>query len=94
VTNLFHHFSKQDIVTLMKRFHAALAPGGRMYTLEFVPNEDRVSPPVPAQFAMIMLADTPDGDAYTMADYSAMLDEAGLRKRRAHRGFTPVCPEE
>ena len=27
--------------------HAALRPGGRAATLEFVPNEDRISPPMP-----------------------------------------------
>ena len=27
-------------------------------------------------------------------DSNPVAEEAGLRKRRAHRGFTPVCPEE
>jgi hypothetical protein len=65
----------------MKRFHAALRPGGRMLTLEFVPNEDRVSPPVSASFSLFMLANTPAGDAYTMAEYSEMLDAAGFGTR-------------
>ena len=78
VTNLFHHFDASEIIGLMKRFHAALRPGGRMLTLEFVPNEDRVSPPVPASFSMMMLANTPAGDAYTMAEYNRMLDAAGF----------------
>ena len=33
----------------------ALRSGGRVATLEFVPNEDPVSPPMPAAFAMTML---------------------------------------
>jgi SAM-dependent methyltransferase len=81
VTNLFHHFKADDNITLMKRFHAALRPGGRMLTLEFVPNEDRVSPPVSASFSLMMLANTPAGDAYTMAEYSQMLDAAGFGAR-------------
>jgi ubiquinone/menaquinone biosynthesis C-methylase UbiE len=81
VTNLFHHFDCSDNIALMKRFHAALSPGGRMLTLEFVPNEDRVSPPVPASFALMMLANTPAGNAYTMSDYNAMLDAAGFGAR-------------
>lgn len=81
VTNLFHHFPPADNITLMKRFHAALRPGGRMLTLEFVPNEDRVSPPVPASFSLVMLANTPAGDAYTMAEYNQMLDAAGFSAR-------------
>jgi 2-polyprenyl-3-methyl-5-hydroxy-6-metoxy-1,4-benzoquinol methylase len=81
VTNLFHHFAAPDIISLMKRFHAALRPGGRMLTLEFVPNEDRVSPPVSASFSLMMLANTAAGDAYTMAEYRQMLDAAGFGAR-------------
>jgi len=29
-----------------------------MITLDFVPNEDRISPPTPASFSMMMLANT------------------------------------
>jgi hypothetical protein len=81
VTNLFHHFSQAECVSLMKRFHAALVPGGRMLVLEFVPNDDRVTPPLPASFALMMLANTAEGDAYTRGEYSAMLDEAGFASR-------------
>jgi 2-polyprenyl-3-methyl-5-hydroxy-6-metoxy-1,4-benzoquinol methylase len=62
VTNLFHHFDRQDCERLMRRFHEALVPGGLLLTLEMVPNEDRISPPGPASFAMMMLVNTPAGD--------------------------------
>lgn len=81
VTNLFHHFSSEDNIALMKRFRAALRPGGRMLTLDFVPNQDRISPPAPASFSMMMLANTPAGDAFTMAEYGQMLDAAGFGAR-------------
>jgi hypothetical protein len=81
VTNFFHHFPVEDNLALMKRFRAALRPGGRMFTLEFVPNPDRISPPVSASFSLMMLANTPAGDAYTMAEYGAMLDAAGFGGR-------------
>ena len=58
LTNILHHFDHAGNVTLMKRVHAALKPGGKAITLEFVPNPDRVSPPVPAAFSMVMLANT------------------------------------
>jgi hypothetical protein len=60
--------------------HAALKPGGRVATLEFVPNEDRVSPPMPAGFAMTMLATTESGDAYTLSELTAMYAEAGFKE--------------
>jgi 2-polyprenyl-3-methyl-5-hydroxy-6-metoxy-1,4-benzoquinol methylase len=81
VTNLFHHFRAEDNIALMKRFRAALRPGGRMLTLEFVPNQDRISPPAPATFSMMMLANTPAGDAFTMSEYDKMLDAAGFGAR-------------
>lgn len=81
VTNLFHHFSPEDTITLMKRFHSALKPGGRMLVLEFVPNADRLTPPASASFSMMMLGNTPAGDAYTMEEYGQMLDAAGFGAR-------------
>jgi 2-polyprenyl-3-methyl-5-hydroxy-6-metoxy-1,4-benzoquinol methylase len=81
VTNLFHHFSPDDCIALMRRFHAALRPGGRMVVLEFVPNEDRLTPPVVAAFAMMMLVNTPAGDSHPMSEYDRMLDAAGFGAR-------------
>jgi hypothetical protein len=78
VTNLFHHFSAEENIRLMRRFHAALRPGGRMMTLEMVPNPDRVTPPTAASFSMMMLVNTPEGDAFTMTEYHQMLGAAGF----------------
>jgi hypothetical protein len=41
--------------------------------IEFVPNEDRISPYMPACFAFVMLAHTPSGDAYTGAERAPRL---------------------
>ncbi|MGB7266182.1 MAG: class I SAM-dependent methyltransferase [Terracidiphilus sp.] len=84
LTNFLHHFDKPTNVGLLKKVRAALKPGGRAATLEFVPNEDRVSPPMPAAFAMTMLTTTADGDAYTFAELKAMHDEAGFKAVAAH----------
>jgi len=62
----------------MRRFHGALADGGVMLVLEMVPNEDRISPPAPASFAMMMLVNTPSGDAFTLNEYRQMLGAAGF----------------
>jgi hypothetical protein len=84
LTNFLHHFDKPTCVNLLKKVRASLKKGGRAATLEFVPNEDRVSPPMPAAFSMTMLASTPGGDAYTFSELSAMYDEAGFADVRAH----------
>jgi 2-polyprenyl-3-methyl-5-hydroxy-6-metoxy-1,4-benzoquinol methylase len=84
LTNFLHHFDKATNVGLLKKVRAALKPGGRVATLEFVPNEDRVSPPMSAAFAMTMLTSTADGDAYTLSELSAMYAEAGFKDVKAH----------
>ena len=80
LTNFLHHFDKPTNVGLLKKVRAALKPGGCAATLEFVPNPDRVSPPMPAAFAMTMLTTTADGDAYTFAELEAMYSEAGFKE--------------
>jgi ubiquinone/menaquinone biosynthesis C-methylase UbiE len=76
--NFLHHFDFATNVTLLKRVREALKPGGLVAVIEFVPNEDRVSPPDGALFAMRMLGTTPNGDAYTFAEIDRMLREAGF----------------
>ena len=63
---------------LLKRVRAALKPGGRLATVEFVPNDDRISPPAAAAFSMMMLGSTEGGDAYTFKDLDAMFRDAGF----------------
>ena len=84
LTNFLHHFDNSTCVDLLKKVRAALKPGGRSATLEFVPNEDRVSPPMPAAFAMTMLATTAEGDAYTMSELTAMHKNAGFSATKGH----------
>jgi hypothetical protein len=65
--------------------HAALAEGGRAVTLEFVPNEDRISPPDAAGFSIMMLGGTPAGDAYTFTELERMFANAGFSKSELHQ---------
>jgi len=80
LTNFLHHFSTAQCETLLRKVHRSLLPTGRVITLEFVPNEDRVTPPMVAEFGLIMLATTPEGDAYTLKEYQAMFRAAGFSK--------------
>ncbi len=76
--NILHHFDERGCVTLLERSHRALAPGGRVVVVEFVPDESRASPPQAAAFALVMLAMTPGGDAYTFSEYERMCRKAGF----------------
>jgi len=84
LTNFLHHFDKPTCETLLRKVHAALADGGRAVTLEFVPNEDRVTPPDAAGFSMMMLSGTPSGDAYTFAELERMFANAGFSRSTLH----------
>lgn len=84
LTNFLHHFDVPTNEKLLRKVHAALAPGGRAVTLEFVPNEDRISPPMSAKFSIIMLATTSGGDAYTYSQYQKMFANAGFKSCVLH----------
>lgn len=84
VTNFLHHFDAPTCEGLLRRLHAALKPGGRMVTLEFCPNDDRVTPAQPAWFAVQMLVNTRAGDAYTVREISEMARNAGFGASTAH----------
>ncbi len=84
LTNFLHHFDVPTCVGLLKKVRSALKPGGISATLEFVPNEDRVSPPMAAGFSLTMLISTASGDAYTFSELEAMHREAGFDHIQAH----------
>jgi hypothetical protein len=54
-------------------------------TVEFVPNEDRISPPPSAMFSLVMLSSTPKGDAYTFKEFDEMLKSAGFSRNELHQ---------
>jgi ubiquinone/menaquinone biosynthesis C-methylase UbiE len=92
LTNILHHFDPPTCEKLLRRMQAALKQGGKAITLEFVPNEDRVTPPTAAGFSLVMLASTDAGDAYTLAEYEKMFRNAGFVKTTLHQ--IPDMPQQ
>ena len=92
LTNILHHFDMPTCEKLMRRVHASLKPSGKAIALEFVPNEDRVTPPTAAAFSLMMLANTDSGDAYTFAEYEKMFRNAGFVKSTLHP--VPEMPQQ
>jgi 2-polyprenyl-3-methyl-5-hydroxy-6-metoxy-1,4-benzoquinol methylase len=85
LTNFLHHFDPPTCEMLLRKVHAALKEGGAALTLEFVPNEDRVTPPLSAAFSLTMLAGTDAGDAYTYPELERMFTNAGFSSSEAHQ---------
>jgi ubiquinone/menaquinone biosynthesis C-methylase UbiE len=84
LTNFLHHFDPPTCETLLRKVRAALNDGGRAVTLEFIPNEDRVTPPDTAGFSLMMLTSTPSGDAYTFPELERMFANAGFSRSTFH----------
>jgi len=84
LTNFLHHFDPPTCETLLRKVRASLTEGGRAVTLEFIPNEDRISPPDAAAFSVMMLGSTPAGDAYTFAELEEMFKKAGFSRSEIH----------
>ena len=84
LTNFLHHFDVPTCESLLRKAHAALAPGGRAVILEFVPDEGRTTPRQAAAFALTMLVTTPSGDAYTARDLDRMSRNAGFTGTELH----------
>lgn len=82
IPNFLHHFGPAAIDGFLRRVHAALRPSGKAVTMEFCPNEDRIAPRTPVRFAITMLLDTIDGDAYTLREIEAMFRKAGFSSSR------------
>ncbi len=82
--NILHHFSAEKNTQLLSKCHKALNSEGIVAIVEFVPNDDRISPPVAASFSLTMLSATPDGDAYTFRQFQEMLTSSGFRSAEQH----------
>jgi cyclopropane fatty-acyl-phospholipid synthase-like methyltransferase len=82
--NILHHFDTAGCEALLAKVRQTLAPEGRVVTVEFVPDADRVSPPHAARFALVMLVSTPAGDAYTFEEYDTMARRAGFARSELH----------
>ena len=82
LTNFLHHFDPSTNETLLKKISRSMNPGSHLVILEFVPNEDRISPPIPALFSATMLSNTPQGDAYTFAELSMICRNSGFNGTR------------
>ena len=83
MANFLHHFGRDECIALLRKVRSSLSTKGQACVIDFVPNEDRVSPPMQAMFAFWMLATTPRGDAYTLGDLNDIAKDAGFSGAKA-----------
>ena len=73
-----HSNAPAENAALLTSCAAALNPGGRVALLDWVMEEDRVTPLQGAFFAINMLVGTEHGDTFTEAEIRGWMTGAGL----------------
>ncbi|HXG50162.1 MAG TPA: methyltransferase [candidate division Zixibacteria bacterium] len=63
---------------LFAKAYRALKPGGRLAINDFLPNEERTEPTFVLRFSVYTLTHTPEGECWTLSQYSRWLREAGF----------------
>ena len=77
---------------LFARAYAALRPGGILVVNDFVPNEERTEPTFALRFSVYTLTHTPEGECWTLSQYSAWLKKAGFESIEAHGEIPKTLP--
>ncbi len=77
-----HMLGPDENRDLLRRAFAALSVGGRVVIQDYVMSAERTSPRAGAMFAVNMLVGTLHGSAYSEAEYTGWLREAGFGEVR------------
>ena len=72
IMNFLPDFGPAECETLLWKVRLALRPNGRVISLQWTPEDDRLSPAACAQLALTLLATTPHGDVYTYRELDRM----------------------
>lgn len=82
ISHLLHSEGPAICEAILTKAVAALKPGGQLLVQEFILDESRTAPLPAALFSLNMLIGTPEGQAYTESELSAMIRRAGGRAVR------------
>jgi C-methyltransferase len=88
-SQIFHHFDSATCAGLTKKIANALFPGGHLAVQDMVYDTNLERNPGAAMFSVTMLALTPHGQSWTLADYSKWFAAAGLTAPSEHPSFMP-----
>lgn len=80
LSQIFHAFSPDENIDLLRKCRKAINPGGRVVVQEFPIDESMTAPPHSALFSVNMLVNTEKGRCYTPREMKKWLKEAGFTK--------------
>jgi len=91
-SNFCRFESPQGNQELACKAYRALKPGGRFVINDFMPNEERTGPTFALRFSVYTLTHTPQGECYTISEYSHWLKEAGFTAIKNHSDIPNTLP--
>jgi ubiquinone/menaquinone biosynthesis C-methylase UbiE len=77
---------------LFAKAYAALKPGGIFVVNDFVPNEERTEPTFALRFSVYTLTHTPEGECWTLSQYSEWLQKAAFKSIEIHGDIPKTLP--
>jgi ubiquinone/menaquinone biosynthesis C-methylase UbiE len=83
-SHIFHHFSEQRCLALMRRLAEVLKPDGRLVIQDFVSGLSPAETPFPYLFSVRMLTWTREGESHSIDVYERLLRQAGFSAPEAH----------
>lgn len=77
---------------LFAKAHSALKSGGVFVVNDFVPNEERTEPTFALRFSVYTLTHTPEGECWTLSQYTDWLKKAGFGAIETHGDIPKTLP--
>ena len=77
---------------LFAKAYTALKPGGCLVINDFVPNEERTAPTFALRFSVYTLTHTPEGECWTLEQYSQWLKRSGFNSVSVHADIPQTLP--
>jgi ubiquinone/menaquinone biosynthesis C-methylase UbiE len=77
---------------LFAKAYSTLKPGGIFVVNDFVPNEERTEPTFALRFSVYTLTHTPEGECWTLSQYSDWLQKAGFKSIEIHGDIPKTLP--
>ncbi len=80
ISQIFHAYSEEENIALLRKCYQAMNPGGRVLIQEFYINHGKTYPPQSALFSINMLVNTEAGRCYSPNEMRGWLSETGFVK--------------
>ena len=77
---------------LFRKAHRALKPGGLFVVNDFLPNEERTGPTFALRFSVYTLTHTPEGECWTLSQYTSWLENVGFSSIQSHGDIPNTLP--